>query len=196
MFITFEGPDGSGKSTQAKLLAEWLIAQGKSVVLTREPGGSALGKQLRTILLNDKNLTLAPLTELLLFCADRAQHVTEIIKPALAQNKIVICDRYIDSTTAYQSGGRGFDREMIDILNAYSTQGTLPDRTFLIDVPTKIGLARATKISADKFESEAVSFHEKVRSMYLKIAQESPRVSIIDGVQSIDDVALAVQKTF
>jgi dTMP kinase len=196
MFITFEGPDGSGKSTQAKRLAEWLTAQGKSVVLTCEPGGSALGKQLRTILLNDKKVTLAPLTELLLFCADRAQHVAEIIKPALAQNKIVICDRYIDSTTAYQAGGRGFNREMIDILNTYSTQEIMPDKTFLIDVPTDIGLARATKVSADKFESEAVIFHQKVRTMYLKIAQESSRFIIIDGTQTIEQVAVAVQKTF
>ncbi len=195
MFITFEGPDGSGKSTQAKLLAEYLEKQGKSVVLTREPGGTELGKTLRNILLESKELHPAPLAELMLFCADRAQHVAEVIKPALKAGKIVICDRYIDSTTSYQAGGRGFDIKMIEDLNIYSTDGLVPDLTILIDVPTELGLQRATKKGADKFETEKIEFHKKVRELYLKTAKKAKRIKVFDGSKSIEQVFAEINRS-
>jgi dTMP kinase len=191
MFITFEGPDGSGKTTQSKLLANYLEAQGKQVLWTREPGGSVIGQKLRTLLLEDKSLKLDPLTELFLFAADRAEHVRSVIKPALALGKIVVCDRYIDSTTAYQSGGRGFDRQMVTTLNLLSTEGLAPDKTFIIDVPSEVGLARVQtqRGVADKFEAEALGFHQRVRSMYLNIAQEqAQRCIVIDGTQPIEAI--------
>lgn len=191
MFITFEGPDGSGKTTQSKLLVDALIAQGKSVLWTREPGGSAVGKKIRTMLLDDTSVQLDPLTELFLFAADRAEHVRTVIRPALSAGKIVICDRYIDSTTAYQAGGRGFDLDVVLTLNKLSTEGLIPDKTFIIDVPSEIGLGRVQKQrgSADKFESEALSFHQKVRAMYLKIAAlEQKRCVILDGTKAIASI--------
>lgn len=186
MFITLEGPDGSGKSTQAKLLYDYLLAAGKNVILTREPGGSPLGKNIRNILLEDTKLQVSPLAELLLFCADRAEHVTKVIKPALAENKIVICDRYIDSTTAYQAGGRGFSLEMIESLNKYSTTELWPDLTIYIDIPSAVGLARASKYGSDKFEGESLSFHERVRVQYLNIVKKESRCLTFDGTQSIE----------
>lgn len=191
MFITFEGPDGSGKTTQSKLFVEYLEAQGKSVLWTREPGGSVIGQKLRALLLEDTSLKIDCLTELFLFAADRAEHVRSIIKPALASGKIVVCDRYIDSTTAYQAGGRGFDRQMVTTLNMLSTENLLPDKTFIIDVPSEIGLARAKtqRGNVDKFEAEALGFHQSVRAMYLNIAQEQPkRCVVIDGTQAIEAI--------
>lgn len=191
MFITFEGPDGSGKTTQSKLLAEHFSAQGKKVLWTREPGGSLVGQKLRTLLLEDKTLKLDQLTELFLFAADRAEHVRSVIKPALQAGTIVICDRYIDSTTAYQAGGRGFDINIVNILNQLSTEGLLPQRTFIIDVPSALGLARAQKQrgNVDKFESEALDFHTRVREMYLTIAKaEAQRCVVFDGTLSIESI--------
>lgn len=196
MFITFEGPDGSGKTTQSKLFVEFLKAQNKSVLWTREPGGSAVGQRIRTLLLDDKDISLDPLTELFLFAADRAEHVRTVIKPALAAGQIVVCDRYIDSTTAYQAGGRGFALEMIQTLNALSTENLVPDRTFIIDVPADIGLARAQKQrgGADKFESEALAFHTRVREMYLNIAKAQPeRCFLLDGTAEISSIAQKIQ---
>jgi dTMP kinase len=196
MFITFEGPDGSGKTTQAKLLAEYLQHCGRTVCLTREPGGTELGKKIRTILLEDKSIATAPLAELFLFCADRAQHVREVIKPALTDGKIVICDRYVDSTTAYQSGGRKFDLKMIELLNSYSTEGLKPELTILVDVPAEIGLQRATKVACDKFEAEALSFHERVRQSYLEIAAREKRIKVFDGTRPIEMVFTEIKKLF
>ena len=198
MFITFEGPDGSGKTTQSKLLVQYLESKGIAVLWTREPGGSPVGKKLRTLLLEDTSLKLDPLTELFLFAADRAEHVRTIIKPALAQGKVVICDRYIDSTTAYQSGGRGFDRALVETLNTLSTEGLLPDKTFVVDVPSDIGLSRAQKERGvvDKFEAETISFHTKVRNMYLQVAQANVRCIILDGTQSIEFISSQILTHF
>jgi len=186
LFITFEGPDGSGKTTQSKLLYKELLRQNRPVIWTREPGGTETGQKIRKLLLDDPAVKLTPETELFLFTADRAQHLTEIIRPALAKGKIVICDRYIDSTTAYQAGGRGFDTDMIKNLNAYSTGGLTPDLTFLLDVPSDIGLKRATRRKSDKFEQESLDFHQKVRQKYLKLAKNNPRIVVLDGSEQID----------
>ena len=188
MFITFEGPDGSGKTTQSKLLYKEFLGGGKNVIWTREPGGTDFGVNLRKILLEDSRLKLAPEAELFLFAADRAQHITEIIRPALQEGKIVICDRYIDSTTAYQAGGRGFSVELIERLNRDSTGGLLPDKTFLIDVPVEVGLQRATRQKADKFEQESSDFHQKVRATYLELARGNPRFHIIDGTKTKEEI--------
>ncbi|GBR75385.1 thymidylate kinase [Candidatus Termititenax persephonae] len=184
MFITFEGPDGSGKTTQSKLLYEELRRRGKGVVWTREPGGTDLGRSIRQLLLDDQNASLAPETELFLFAADRAQHVAKVLRPGLAAGQIVLCDRYVDSTTAYQAGGRGFSAELIASLNAYSTGGLLPDITFLLDVPSEIGLQRATRQKADKFEQESLAFHQKVRAKYLELAAAQTRIHVLDGLQT------------
>jgi dTMP kinase len=181
MFITFEGPDGSGKTTQSQLLYAELQRQGKDIVWTREPGGTESGRKIRALLLDDPSASLAPPAELVLFAADRAQHVEEVIRPALARGQIVICDRYVDSTTAYQAGGRGFDADFIAKLNQDSTGGLLPDVTFLLDILSEIGLQRATSTKADKFEQESLDFHRRVRETYLKTAKNEPRFCVMDG---------------
>jgi dTMP kinase len=181
MFITFEGPDGSGKTTQSKLLYAELQRQGQNVLWTREPGGTPAGQKIRALLLDDSSIQFAPAAELFLFAADRAQHVAEVIRPALEQGKIVICDRYIDSTTAYQAGGRGFDADFIAKLNQDSSGGLLPDLTFLLDILSEIGLQRATSTKSDKFEQESLNFHRRVRETYLQTAQNNPRFCILDG---------------
>jgi dTMP kinase len=181
MFITFEGPDGSGKTTQSKLLYAELQRQGRDALWTCEPGGTESGQKIRALLLDDSSIQLAPLAELFLFAADRAQHVEEVIRPALAQGKIVICDRYIDSTTAYQAGGRGFSADFIARLNQDSAGGLLPNITFLIDILSEIGLQRATNTKADKFEQESLDFHRRVRKTYLHIAENDQRFCILDG---------------
>lgn len=196
MFITFEGPDGSGKTTQSKLLYEYLKKQDKDVLWTREPGGTELGKKLRNILLDDKTIKADKNAELLLFCADRAQHVGELIKPALAKGTIVICDRYVDSTTAYQAGGRGFSEKMIKDLNAYSTDNLIPDLTILIDVPAELGIKRATKTASDKFEDEALDFHNRVRQMYLKLAKKNKHIKVFDGTKSIEQIFGEIKQLF
>jgi len=166
-------------------------------LLTREPGGCELGKKLRKILLDDKAMVLDKVSELLLFAADRAQHVAEIIKPALAAGKVVICDRYIDSTTAYQSGGRGFSEEMIKDINNYSITGLVPDKTFLVDVPVELGLQRAGgRNGKDKFESEEISFHHKVRSKYLELAKQEKRIIVLDGQKTIEEVFELIRSQF
>ena len=196
MFITFEGPDGSGKTTQSELLYKEFLRQGKSAVWTREPGGTDFGQNIRRILLDDTRLKLAPEAELLLFTADRAQHVAEVIRPALQAGKIVICDRYIDSTTAYQAGGRGFSAELIERLNACSTGGLLPDRTFLLDIPSELGLQRATRQRADKFEQESLLFHQKVRAAYLELASHDKRFHVLDGAKTKEEIFAEILQLF
>ncbi|MDR2431960.1 MAG: dTMP kinase [Candidatus Margulisbacteria bacterium] len=188
VFITFEGPDGSGKTTQSKMLYEELLRQGRPAIWTREPGGTKSGRKIRSMLLDDPGVELSPETELFLFAADRAQHIAEIIRPALDAGKIVICDRYMDSTTAYQSGGRGFPVEMIVALNEYSTGGLRPDLTFLLDVPSGIGLKRAAGRKTDKFEQESLVFHQRVRQKYLDLAQSDSRIVVLDGSAPIKTI--------
>lgn len=199
-FFTFEGGEGSGKSTQAKMLAEFFQQQGRVVTLTREPGGEALGQKLRAILLSPETKNLSPMAELFLYMADRAQHVAEVIRPALDRGEIVICDRYMDSTVAYQGGGRGHNMETLDILNDMSTAGLYPNMTFLLDVPVEVGLARACARNGKdgdkegRFEAEAVAFHERVWETYRDIAIVKWRFITIDAIQDVGMIHAEIVK--
>ena len=195
-FITFEGVEGCGKTTQIKLLSEFLLTRGIPSVLTREPGGCPIADKIRTILLDAENQALSPLAELMLYAAARAQHITEVISPALSAGKIVLCDRFCDATVAYQSFGRGIDRTIIDSLNLYACQGRTPDLTILVDCDPRVGLERARRrIEAtsgpreERFELEALAFHQRVRDGYLQLAADDPnRFLIIDGSETIENI--------
>jgi dTMP kinase len=200
LFITFEGIEGCGKTTQVKRLSKRLFDNKIQFVVTLEPGGTELGEKIRKILLDSKNNTIYPLTELILYEADRAQHVEEIIKPALEMGKWVICDRFFDATVAYQGSARGQDMELIRILNEKAAQGIKPDITFLLDCPVEIGLYRARKRSRalsqegqDRFEREKMEFHRVVRKGYLEIARtEDRRFKIIDATMSENGMELEI----
>jgi dTMP kinase len=200
-FITFEGVEGCGKTTQIRLLAKRLQQEGHRVTLTREPGGCPIADQIRGILLDATNQALTPLAELLLYAAARAQHVSEVIRPALAAGDIVLCDRFTDATLAYQGFGRELDRSVIIELNRLATQTLYPDLTILMDCPVEIGLERAfARINAavtareERFELEARSFHERVRAGYLALARQDPeRFVVIDGSCSVAATAEAVR---
>jgi dTMP kinase len=181
LFITFEGTEGSGKSTQIRLLADLLKKHRVPYLLTREPGGSRLSTQLRHWILNKLEYNLMPETELFLFLADRAQHVKEVVIPALNQGKVVLCDRYTDSTLAYQGGGRGFDLGLLEVLNRAATDGLKPHFTLLFDIPVEIGLKRAAGRGKgkDRMEREKVEFHRRVRQVFLKIAKKERRRFIV-----------------
>lgn len=191
LFITLEGVEGSGKSTQARLLKDHLEGRGHRVLLTREPGGTPLAEKIREIVLNPMNNGLGVTAELLLYEAARAQHVHELVRPALDEGVIVVSDRYIDSTTAYQGAGRQMDLELVKRLHAIATGGLLPDLTFLLDLPVEEGLRRATAGGKrDRIEQEPVEFHERVRQGFLQLAREEPvRIRKIDGLQPSDVVA-------
>lgn len=196
MFITFEGIEGCGKTTQVKRFAKRLKGLGISLITTLEPGGTRIGKDIRKILLDSRNRNLSPLTELFLYAADRAQHVEELIKPALDEGKWVICDRFFDATVAYQGIARGQDMELIGILNEEATQGIHPDITFLLDCPVHMGLNRAlerneaqSQKGQDRFEREALDFHRAVREGYLELARKNQdRFVIIDTTLPKDEV--------
>jgi dTMP kinase len=201
-FVTFEGIEGSGKSTQIALLAAALKSQGKQVVLTREPGGTAIGDQVRKILLDPANSALDPKAELLLYGASRAQHLHDVILPALVAGATVLCDRFSDATLAYQGYGRGLDLEMIQTLDCLVTAGMRPDLTLLLDIDAAIGVARAHGRNAvrgleaeARFENEEIAFHERVRQGYLKLAREFPeRVRIVDASLPPEAVQLSIQE--
>jgi dTMP kinase len=185
-FITFEGIDGSGKSTQLRLLGNFLRVNGCDALLTREPGGTTLGLRLRAALL-DATEEVDPLTELLVFAADRAQHVRRMVRPALAAGRVVISDRYADATVAYQGGGRGFAPELIAQIVQLATEGLKPDLTLLFDVPVEESTNRTTRRSTsktssrDRLDIEHADFHARVRDAYLQIALAEPeRVKLID----------------
>ena len=187
MFITFEGGDGCGKTTQIELLDEYLRNKGYKTLLTREPGSKGLGIKLREILLNYDG-EVSPTCESFLFLADRAQHVDCIIKPALKEGVIVLCDRHTDSTVAYQGYGRGLDLEQIHRLNTIATNGLKPDLTIVLDVDVETSQARVGK-EKDRMESAGIEFFEKVRRGFLEIAKQEPeRVKVIDSKQSIEEI--------
>ncbi|MBK9144582.1 MAG: dTMP kinase [Candidatus Melainabacteria bacterium] len=173
-FVTLEGPEGAGKTTQVKLLAKELDSLGIKHVVTRDPGGTPLGRKIRRILLSNEN-TVVPMAELLLYQADRAQHVEELIRPSLEDGCVVLCDRYTDSTVAYQGYGRNIDLALIDQLNQMSTGGLRPDLTILFDIESGDGLSRLHPGGHDRMEKEAIDFHHRVREGYHKLAEAEPR---------------------
>jgi len=203
MFITFEGIEGSGKTTQLNHIADYLRKKGEACVLTREPGGTPIGEKIRAILLDPASKGMDPMTELLLYTADRVQHVKELLGPSLAAGKIVLCDRYFDATLVYQGYARGLDIELIEQLHRMLPAGLRPDITFLLDLPPEMGLSRAwAQIDAgnrtgreSRFEKEALSFHEKVRSGYLALARKEPeRFRIIDAGRDAAEVQTEILK--
>ena len=189
LFITFEGGEGSGKSTQARALYKRLTKLAIPVVLTHEPGGTPLGRKLRYWLKSAEG-DMSPLVELLLFNASRTQLVDKVIKPSLKEGRIVVCDRYTDSTTAYQSYGRGLDLAMVSAVNSAATGGLKPDLTLLLDMPVEQGLARKKHSTQDRFEQEDIAFHQRVREGYLKLAAGEPqRWLVIDATKSKEEIA-------
>ncbi len=196
-FITFEGGDGSGKTTQLRVLENHLIARGKSCISTREPGGTSLGKLIRQVLLEVGKQPITSPTELFLYLADRAQHIDEVIMPALKQGEIVLCDRHTDSTLAYQGYGRGIELGLLRTLNDIASRGIKPDLTLLFDCPVEIGLSRTaqrqfqtgSEPSEDRFEREKIEFHQRVRAGFLELARAEPqRFRIIDAARPTAEV--------
>ncbi len=193
LFITFEGGEGSGKSYQAKALYKRLSQLAIPVILTHEPGATSLGEKIKRWLKWGGDIRISPMAELLLFNASRAQLVAEVIRPTLEEGKVVICDRYADSTTAYQSYGRGLDLAKVLVVNSAATQGITPNLTILMDVPVEVGLTRKKRRRQDRFEQEDLAFHRRVREGYLKLAKSEPkRWLIIDATQSTAKIAQTI----
>ena len=187
LFITFEGVDGCGKSTQMDLLAQYLKQKGHDVILTREPGANGLGEKIREILLNYKG-EVSDRCESFLFLADGAQNIDIIVKPAVTEGKIVLCDRHTDSTVAYQGYGRGLDLDRINKLNTLATNGMKPDLTFVFDIDTDTSMERVGK-NKDRMESAGLEFQKKVRNGYLELAKKEPeRIKVVDASKSIEEI--------
>lgn len=192
-FLTFEGGEGGGKTIQARLLAEALRERGHKVLVTREPGGTDLGEVLRRLVLDPDGAPLATEAELLLLLADRAQHVREVILPGLRANTVVISDRFVDSTLAYQGYGRGIPLDLLSRLNSFVCHACMPALTFILDVSVTVGLQRASQcrgaVQTDIFEAQARDFHQRVRDGFLAVAQEhSERVCVIDADRPVDRI--------
>ena len=206
MFITLEGIEGSGKSTQMQRIAAYLRQRGQTVLTTREPGGCAIADAIRQILLHPANTAMVPRAELLLYAAARAQHVAEVIRPALDRGEVVLCDRFLDATIAYQGYGRGLDLGLIEQLNTIATDDLLPELTLLLDMPAEEGLLRARRRNADspaeegRFEAEALDFHHRVRTGYLDLARRQQRFRVIDASGTPEEVGMrlleALQRFF
>jgi len=201
-FITLEGIEGSGKSTQIRRLHAHLTAQGIPAMLTREPGGCAIADAIRAILLDPANQAMTARTELLLYAAARAQHVEQVIRPALAAGTTVLCDRFVDATTAYQGGGRNLDHQLIEELNAIACNGLCPDLTLLLDFAVEDGLLRARQRNQDdnllaegRFELETLDFHRRVRQTYLDLAGREERFRVIDAIGGADVVTSRIVTT-
>ena len=187
MFITFEGGDGSGKSTQIQSVRDWFESRGREVIVTREPGGTELGTEIRRLVQNGPEDVDAR-TEALLYAADRAYHVATVIRPALERGAVVLGDRYIDSSLAYQGAARSLGVDEIASLSAWATQGLYPSLTFLLDLPPEVGARRRTD-APDRMERESMDFHERVRHQYLRLADAEPdRIVVIDAVGTVDEV--------
>lgn len=192
-FITFEGPEGAGKTTQIGLLADALQSAGRTVTRTREPGGDVVGERVRELLLH---ASVGAEAELLLFAAARAQNVQTVVRPALLRGDVVLCDRYTDSTLAYQGAGRNLPADFIARVNQFATSGLVPDLTLLLDLPPSVGLARQAANEQNRLDREALAFHERVRAAFLSVQQAEPgRVILIDAAQPVPDVARAIWQT-
>ena len=193
LFITFEGADGCGKTTQINLLKDYLENKNYEIITTLEPGGSDIGKKLRQILLHHDGF-VSPRAEMFMYLADRAQHIDTVIKNNVEKNKIVLCDRHIDSTVAYQGYGRGEDIEQINLLNEIATGGYKPDLTFVFDVDSEIAQKRVGNVK-DRLESEGLEFHRKIRQGYLELAKKYPnRIKVINSNKTIEEVFEQVKK--
>ena len=193
LFITFEGADGCGKTTQINLLKDYLENKNYEIITTLEPGGSDIGKKLRQILLHHDGF-VSPRAEMFMYLADRAQHIDTVIKNNVEKNKIVLCDRHIDSTVAYQGYGRGEDIEQINLLNEIATEGYKPDLTFVFDVDSEVAQKRVGNVK-DRLESEGLEFHRKIRQGYLELAKKYPnRIKVINSNKTIEEVFEQVKK--
>ena len=189
LFITLEGADGCGKSTQAAILADRIAATGREVVRLREPGGTAVSEKIRALVLDPENSEMAPECELLLFEASRAQLVRQVIEPALARGAVVVCDRFYDSTFAYQAAGRSLAEPTIRAANTLGSCGVAPDRTLVLDMDTDAALSRAMRDGADRMEAEGVAFQRRVREGYLRLVAEEPhRVRRVDAAGTVEEV--------
>jgi dTMP kinase len=187
-FLAFEGGDGAGKSTQVRLLARWMRHHGLEVVVTHEPGDSTFGARIREVLLDPANVDLSPPAEALLYAADRAEHVHSVIRPALSRGAVVLSDRYVDSSIAYQGAGRAIGTEAIQGLSAFATGGLMPDLTVVLDLPVEV--ARQRFGEADRLEREPREFHERVRQAFLELAAGDPdRYLVVDGTRTLEDIA-------
>jgi dTMP kinase len=203
-FISFEGGDGSGKTTHLRLLESYLLSKGYQCLCTREPGGTPLGKMIRRVLLEAGEEEIFSPTELFLYLADRAQHVREVVQPALEDGKLVLCDRFTDSTLAYQGYGRGVDLKMLRHLNQLASGGVSPDLTLLLDCPVEVGLSRtanravgqgSSKEREDRFEREQLDFHERVRRGFLELAcAESNRIHVLDASHPVEEIQQQIRK--
>lgn len=195
LFITFEGGDGSGKSTQLTLLVEWLAGQGRTVITTREPGGTELGDELREIVLHSRG-HITPKTEALLYAADRAHHIATKVRPALDRGDVVVQDRYFDSSVAYQGVARGLGASEVRGISLWATDGLLPDLTILLDIDEELGRGRldTSRTRYDRLEAEERAFHARVRAAYLELAAAEPdRFFTVDGTAPIEEIAAAVR---
>lgn len=190
LFITFEGTDGSGKTTQIKLLESYMTGLGHEVLLSREPGGTLVSEKIRDLVLDPENKEIVPLTEMILYAASRAQHVAQVIEPAIDQGKIVICDRYVDSSYAYQGCGRGVDLKIVADVNRVAINGVVPDITFFLDIDPEVALKRRiSSTGADRIEQEKLEFHKNVYEGYKKMAILYPeRIKTIDASLSVDEI--------
>lgn len=194
LFISFEGGDGTGKTTQIQALKEWLDGQGLDVVATREPGGTKLGEQVREIVLHGQDIS--PRTEALFYAADRAHHVASKVRPALARGAVVITDRYLDSSVAYQGAARSLGVDEVRELSLWAVEGLLPDLTIILDVPADVAGRRAqARAGLDRLESAGSAFHEAVREQFLQLAKREPeRCKVVDGARSPEEIAQAVRE--
>lgn len=190
LFVTFEGPEGAGKTTQIGLLVHALQNAGRTVTRTREPGGDVVGERVRDLLLH---ASVGAEAELLLFAAARAQNVQTVVRPALQKGDMVLCDRYTDSTLAYQGAGRGLNGNFIARVNAFATGGLVPDVTLLLDLPPSVGLARQTAAEQNRLDREALAFHERVRAAFLDLHEKEPgRIVLVNAALPVPDVARAI----
>jgi len=201
MFITFEGPDGSGKTTQIQALFDYLIASGYDVLMTREPGGTEIGDQIRAVLHDVKNTAMRPNTEILLYSASRAQIVGEVIRPALQQQRIVLCDRYADSTLAYQGYGHGLDLDVLETITLFATDGLKPDLTIYLDISVEEGLKRklvayeAGESELNRMDRKELAFHQRVRDGYLRMAAAEPeRWLVLDASRPVEEIQADIRE--